>query len=195
MFFTRSARKVPLSSWLGLLAIAFWSTHATTHLVRGTPEHLLWVCNVAGLVVGLGLLTGWRWLAATGTLVLLVGTPSWFVNLFIRGTFLPTSLLPHFGGLILGLVGFKLLGPPHGDWPKALGLVALLLLISPLLTAEADNVNLVNGVWPQTADWWPVPGPPILSALGIWAILLAALEYAIRWGTGDANRFRRSKPS
>ena len=187
----RALRRPPLSLWLGLLAIAFWNVHAATHFRRGTPEHLLWVCNVAGLGVGVGLLLGWRWLNAVGTLVLLVGTPSWFVNLFIRGTFLPTSLLPHFGGLVFGLVGLKLLGPPQGDWPKALGLVALLLLITPGLTVEADNVNLSAGIWPQTADWWPVPGPPMVAQLAVWAAFLWMVELLLRQADRLIRRCRR----
>ncbi len=186
----RLARRRPLCWWLGLVAIAFWCTHATAHFLRGTPEHLLWSCNAAGLGVGVGLLLGRRWLNAAATLLLIVGTPSWFFNLFVKGTFLPTSLLTHFGGLVLGLVGLGLLGPPKGDWWKAWLLVALLMLISPGLTAKADNVNLVNGIWPQTTDWWPVPGPPMLAQLAAWAILLWMLEFCLR----QADRFIRPRP-
>ena len=186
---TSESRGRPLWWWLGLLAIAFWCIHAGTHFRRGTPEHLLWSCNVAGLGVGVGLVLGWRWLNAAATLLLIVGTPSWFCNLFVKGTFLPTSLLTHFGGLVLGVVGIRLLGPPKGDWWKVWLLVALLMLISPALTAEADNVNLVAGIWPQTTDWWPVPGPPIVAQLAAWAILLGALELLLR----QADRLTRPR--
>jgi len=170
------ARNVPFR--LGLLALALWGIHACAHLVRGTPEQLLWVCHVAALGVGLGLLSGRRWLNAMGVLVLLVGTPAWAANLFIAGTFLPTSLLPHVGGLVLGLVGLKLLGPPESDWWKALALVALLLLVSRAVVPEADNVNLVYGIWPKMADWWPLRGPTIPAQLVTWAVVLWTVE---RW--------------
>ena len=175
---------------LGLLALAFWGVHGTTHLMRGTPQHLLWVCNVAGLGVAVGLLFGWRWLNAMGVMVLLVGTPSWFVNLFIAGTFLPTSLLPHFGGLVLGVVGLKLLGPPKRDWWKALAMVAVLLFVSRGVSSQQDNLNLVFGVWPKMGDWWPLRGPTVLAQLGVWAILLRTLEYVLRCWTGAIPRRR-----
>ncbi|MFH1269010.1 MAG: hypothetical protein ABIK89_25060 [Planctomycetota bacterium] len=165
---------------LGLLALAFWGVHAAAHLVRGTPEQLLWVCHVAALGVGLGLLFGRRWLNAMGVLVLLVGTPAWAANLFIAGTFLPTSLLPHVGGLVLGLVGLNLLGPPESDWWKALALVALLLLISRAVVSVAGNVNLVYGIWPKMADWWPLRGPTIPAQLAAWAVVLWSVERCLR---------------
>jgi hypothetical protein len=141
---------------------------------------LFWVCNVASLGVGVGLLLGWRWLNAAGALLLLVGTPAWFVNLFFEGTFLPTSLLPHWGGLVFGLIGLRQLGPPQGDWWKALAILAVLFLISPGVTAKADNVNFVYGIWPQTAPWWPLPGPRVLPQLAVWAIALGTLESCLR---------------
>jgi len=78
---------------LGIVAFVFYAIHATAHLYRGEPYDLLWACNVAAVLVALGLLLRNATLNAIGLLWLCFGTSLWILDLATGGEFLPTSTL------------------------------------------------------------------------------------------------------
>jgi hypothetical protein len=128
----------------GLVALLFLAVHATVHLRRRTPEHLLWACTLANALIAFGLLWPSPVSLAIGVLWLLFGLPLWIVGLAIGERFNPTATLTHVGGLAVGLLGTSSLGMPRGTWWKALLALALLQLLSRGLTPRAANVNLAS---------------------------------------------------
>jgi hypothetical protein len=133
---------------LGAAGLALYAVHATRHAIFRQPEHLLWLCNVAAVIVGAGLLLGRPMLNAIGVLWLIVGDPLWLIDLIRGGELLPTSLLTHAAGLVLGLVGLRRLGLPRGAWWRAVLAGLVLLAVTRAITPAAADVNLVYTVWP-----------------------------------------------
>ena len=91
--------------WLALLAFSFTVAHAGFHLRQGRPGDVLWICTLSPAIIGTGLLLGQSTLVAVGVLTLLLGLPLWTLDVWTGREFHPTSVLTHWGGLIVGLVG------------------------------------------------------------------------------------------
>ena len=135
-------------SALGAAAVCFYAAHAGQYVVRRQPEHALWICHLGALLVGIGFLTRQSALNAVGTLWLIVGLPLWLYDLTAGGEFVPTSVLTHVGGLVIGLIGARRLGVPRGLWWKVvLGMVPV-CAASRWLTPPSSNVNLAHHVYP-----------------------------------------------
>lgn len=139
----------PLPAW-GLLAIAFYLVHAGYHVLHHQPEHVFWSCHLATMLVGAGFLVGSATLNGIAFLWLLVGDTIWFIDLHNGGEFIPTSVLPHFGGLALSVFGLKRLGMPRSLWWKAVFGLMILQEVTRHVTPPASNVNLAFTVW---AGW------------------------------------------
>jgi hypothetical protein len=131
----------------GLLALCFYLVHATTHLRHHEPENIIWSCHVATVLVGVGFIFGAATLNAVGFLWLLVGNAAWLIDLYNGAALIPTSLLPHVGGLILSVIGLRRFGMPRHVWWKAILGLLLLQQASRLVTPVAANVNMAFGVW------------------------------------------------
>lgn len=133
---------------LGAAGLALYAVHAARHATFRQPEHLVWLCNVAAVAVGAGLLLGRPMLNAVGVLWLIVGDPLWLIDLMRGGELLPTSLLTHGAGLVLGIVGLRRLGLPRGAWWRAVLAGLVLLTVTRAITPAAADVNLVYTLWP-----------------------------------------------
>ena len=77
------------------------------------------------------------------------------LDLSTGGVFNPPSILTHFGGFLLGLVGTMALGLPPGAWWKAVVALAFLQLLTRWTTPPAANVNLAFAVWGGWERWFP----------------------------------------
>jgi len=91
----------------------------------------------------------------------------------------PTSVLTHGGGLLLGLVGLRRLGLPRGAWWKGAVVLVALTAVSRLVTPAPDDVNLGFSVLPAGA------GPAVTlavtaAALAVSAAVFAAVERGLR---------------
>jgi hypothetical protein len=171
----------PERGWrlLGLVGCAFFAAHAAYHSATGHPDHMFWICHLAALFVGVGLLFHLPTLNAAGTLILLIGCPFWILGLLFGDEFLPTSTLTHAGGLLLGLIGVRHLGLPPGAWWKtALG-VALLIAGSRLFSPEL-NVNLAIRPWAGWEPFYPVPWLYHVQLWTQWCFGLALGDFTLR---------------
>jgi hypothetical protein len=133
---------------LGLLGGLFWGAHALDSVLLGQSADLLWMCNLGGLLLAVGLGQGAPRLVALSASWMVLGVPLWALDVLLTGQTRPSSVLSHLGGLALALFGVTWLGWPPRTWIAAsLALVGLLLLCRALTPSEA-NVNLVFEVWP-----------------------------------------------
>jgi hypothetical protein len=125
-----------------LLCVGFFVVHAAELTWRfHTPWDSIWACHVACLFIALG-----RRYAAIGVSFLMLGNPLWVLDLVSGGQLIPTSLLTHVGGLILGVRAVRKDGWPAGTWYRAMIAMALLTLVSRVTTPRAANVNLAFSV-------------------------------------------------
>lgn len=154
---------------LGAVSVCFYLVHAGQYVIRRQAENALWVCHVGALLVGVGLLARRSDVTAVGTLWLLVGLPFWIYDLSSGGTFVPTSVLTHVGGLIVGLVGAKRLGVPTGLWWKSVAAMLPLLPLSRWLTPPEANVNLAHRVYPGFESIFPSHALYAVAILSLFA--------------------------
>jgi hypothetical protein len=137
---------------LASLAIAFYTTHAVVHLLRGEPYDLLWGCHLATLLVAAGLFLQNPTLNAIGLLWACFGLPIWLIYTFTGGEFMPTALLTHVGGLCIAIYGVRLFGLPGGSAWKAFAAYLVLWVLTRMLTPESANINLAFHVHPGWED-------------------------------------------
>lgn len=144
---------------LGAVALLCFLVHAGYHVASGRVPDVFWGCHVATLLVGIGALLGRAEPIAVGVLWLCFGNPLWVLDISTGGEFLPTSLLTHVGGFMIGLWAAKRVGFPRFSWVRAaLGYVALLGL-TRVCTPRAANVNLAFAVapgWEKTFPSYPL---------------------------------------
>ena len=150
----------------GALACAFYAIHGSFHLTRGHPEELLWACHLGALWVGIGLLIRRPAFHAIGFLWLCVGSVLWGVYLASGGEFIPTSLLTHVGGLVVGGLAVLFLGLPRHSWWRAILAFLVLQQLCRFATPAHANINLAHSVWPGWETIFP-------SYLGYQVFLLA----------------------
>lgn len=144
--------KTKTVGWLCLAAILI---HAVNHVRLGTPYDLMWECNIATALLAIGCLSEKPRLVAIPTMWLCFGTPLWALDIFTGGVFMATSLLTHFGALLLGLYATRKLGMPRHTWPLAtLGLIGV-MLVSRFTTPPELNLNLAHAVWSGWEDTFP----------------------------------------
>jgi hypothetical protein len=160
---------------MGAAAVCFYAVHAGQYVVRRQPEHALWVCHLGALLVGIGVLTRQSSLNAIGTLWLIVGLPFWLYDLASGGEFVPTSVLTHVGGPVVGLIGARRLGVPTGLWWKVLVVLVPVCVASRLLTPPSSNVNLAHHVHPGFESVFP---SYVLYGIALWTLFsVAALAF------------------
>ncbi len=162
---------MPLSRWWGLGALGCYAVHAAYHVHRGHPEDLVWACHVGTLLVAFGLAARSPVANAIGFLWLVVGNVCWAMDLAAGGDFLPTSILTHAGGLVLGALGLRRMGLPRHAWWQALVGFVLLQQLSRWTTPPDANVNVAFRVW----TGWEArfPSYPAYLAM-LYAIALAS---------------------
>jgi hypothetical protein len=165
---------------LGVASVSFYAVHAGQYLVRRQAENALWICHLAALMVGIGVLSGRPNLTAIGTLWLLMGLPLWLYDLGSGGEFVPTSLLTHVGGLIVGLVALKKQGLPEGLWWKAPAASLPVLAVSRLFTPPAANINLVHRAHPGSESLFPSHALYLAALLGVLAAVGTAVPLLLR---------------
>jgi hypothetical protein len=144
---------------LGGLALACYAIHAGFHLYHGRPADALWGCHIASLLIAASAFSGRSTPAGIGVLWLCFGNPMWILDVATGGELLPTSVLTHVGGFVIGIVVLKRLGFPREVWWKATLAYLGLLGLTRLVTPRVANVNLAFAVapgWEQTFPSYPL---------------------------------------
>lgn len=165
---------------LGLTALACLIAYAVYELRVGRVEYLLWSCNVATLLVAIGLLFRLPTFNAIGFLWLVIGLPMWVLDMLTGVGCHIFSVFTHVGGLLLGLAGTRQLGLPRGAWWQALAALYLLHVVSRWLTPEDENINLAFRIWQGWEGYFPSHRVYILLLMAGTAVLFATVQFALR---------------
>jgi len=189
------ARK-PALGRLAVLAVLVWGAHAMEVLVRGRPVELLWMCNVAGLVLAIGCAMRRAELVGIATSFLALGTPLWIGDLLAGGELYPTSVFSHWGGLAIGAAASRELGwDRHAWWRSTLSLLTLVIVTRQVPSAGAGNVNLAFSVWPGWEDLFPTyPSYFVFLFLACTAVFIAVTTLA-RWLLARTRGQAGARPS
>ena len=142
-----------------MLALAFALVHLRGHLLAGELQHLLWLSNVATLVLAVGCLAARASIVGLALLWLALDALLWTVDVAVAGAAVDTALLTHVGSVAIAVVAARALGPPRAGtwWVATLGAAAL-VGVARLRTPAADNINFAfaaapgwDGVAPHAA--------------------------------------------
>src|SRR5687767_11283987 len=147
----------------GWIALACYLAHAVELLARFPAANLLWSCNVASLLVVVGLLARLPLANAAGCFMFIPGNLFWILDLLAGSELLPTSPLTHVLVFALSIAGVRRMGvPPATWWTMVLGIAAA-TAAARLVGPESENVNLAFRI-PKGWEWrWPSHGVYMLA--------------------------------
>lgn len=175
---TRSAARLLVRA-LGIVPLALFALTAFKHAREGHLYDLLWMCNVANLVVGAALISGHPTPLRVGAIWIACGTAFWSWDAVLTGLYDELQVFSHFATLAIAVYGTTRADrAPHAFRALPRALVALLALqsLSHVTTPAMANVNFAftsyYGLW----AWFPADGPytPFWLALSVTCVLTCA---------------------
>ena len=129
-----------------MLAAASFLAHAGRHVFLGSAWDVLWLCNLAPLLLAIGCWRGLPSFVAVALLWETLGTPIWLLNVVSGASWIPTSPLVHLLCPILAFLAARELGWPGGAAYKAALAAAALVLLTRACSPPALNVNVAFAV-------------------------------------------------
>jgi hypothetical protein len=141
-----SASRVRRLRAYGALAGLAFLAHAGHHVFRGSAWDVLWLCNLAPLLLAIGCLRAKCSFVAVALLWETLGTPLWLLNVVTGASWIPTSPLVHLACPIVAFLAVLELGWPRGAGYKAMLAMAALALLTRVFTPPSMNVNVAFAV-------------------------------------------------
>lgn len=132
---------------VGFLPLSFFLIHSFYYLRHGGLSHMLWMCNIGNLLLGLGLLFDQPTLIRVAVFWLIPGLPLWIWFMAIRGGWLLTSSLAHVGGLIVGLFALTKVRTGRHTWLYATAWFLMIQQVCRLMTPAELNVNVAHRIF------------------------------------------------
>lgn len=130
----------------GAMAGLAFLAHAGHHVFLGSRWDVLWLCNLAPLLLALGCLRERPSLVAVALLWETFGTPVWLINWAAGASVIPTSPLVHVLCPIVAFWAALELGWPRGAGYKALLGMTVVVLLTRAFTPPSENVNVAFAV-------------------------------------------------
>jgi len=150
----------------------------------GNLSEMLWACNWASLLIGLGILAGSRSAACAGLLFhLTLGIPAWLLGLLFTQELYPTSVLVHSLPPLAALVYLRDLKvlPPFLAL-RAWVLHPAAIAVSIRSAVPELNVNMAHGAWPPLAHLFPDLHFFHVAVVSLSLLMLLLTERALkRW--------------
>lgn len=187
--------------WLGIIPLAAFLAQGAHYLQINELGHMLWMCNIGNLVLGIGMFLNQRVLIRVAVMWMVPGLVVWSIYVVptwgtvLTGDFTQSQLfavfsstLAHVGGLSAGLIALRRIGMDRWSWVYAFAWYLIMQVLSRLITPEAMNVNLsqkvqdgFQGAFNAYWKFWLV-----LTALVIFFALM--IEYLLwrLWPAKDA---------
>jgi hypothetical protein len=161
---------------LGALACVIYVIHGAHHAYNHELYHLMWVCNMAVLLLAIGCLLPHRALVTIALMWLVGGTPLWILDLLSGSSLMWSSLLTHLGGPVIAFMAVRRLGTQRRLWIWATAGVALLMAASRTLTSEPHNINVAHHVLAGWETVFPVYSVYLLFLLGLAIAIFFVVE-------------------
>jgi hypothetical protein len=169
-----------LDCFVGGFALGAILLHDAAHVLAGRYYDVFWVCNLAALLIGPGVLRRSPQLCITGLTWIVPGTVVWLLDTVFAGSnILPTSWGVHIGGSVAAAYGVRQAGYAKQTFWLTGALPLVAILGSRLLLPVEHNVNGAHAVprgWGFLGDsWWSFFGVATLICFAIVGLgLLAA---------------------
>lgn len=168
---------------LGFLSLIFFLTHLHYYWRHGGVGHMLWMCNIASLLLGLGILFAIPLLIRVAVIWLIPGLPLWFWFVVLQGGWLLTSSLSHVGGLIVGLIAINRVKASRWTWIHASLWYVAVQQLCRMITPPELNVNVAHrpyegfgGLFSRYWEYWLVTTLMVIA--GLWLLGTAMMKLA-----------------
>jgi hypothetical protein len=176
-----------LDCFVGGFALGAIALHDHAHISEGRWYDVFWVCNLAALLVGPGVLLRSPSLSIAGLTWIVPGSVVWLLDAVLAGSnLLPTSYGVHLGGSLAAVYGVWRAGyVTRSIWLTA-SLPIAAMLISRLVLPPEHNVNSAHAVpkgWRFLGEsWWSFFAVSTLISLAMVALGLIAARGIIGLG-------------
>ncbi len=173
---------------VGSLACSAIAMHDYAHISAGRYYDVFWICNVAALALGLGILFKNASLVFVGFAWLLPGTAVWLVDAVVAGSnILPTSYAVHLGGSAAATYGVMRCGHAKHGVVAALAALVFAVVVSRVVLPEAANVNAAHAV---PGGWGFLGGSRLAFVSVSLALVIATLGAAELGARAIARRIQ-----
>ena len=180
MIFLRpmEGRLEPRYRLLGVLPLIFFLVQTIHYWRYGGMGNLLWMCNAGNVLLGIGLLVGYREMIRAAAIWTIPGLGIWIRYVLLASGFYFSTTLAHVGGLTVGLIALQRVRMDRVAWLYAFGWYLLTQLAARLFAAADLNVNVADHVqtgWETTfTSYWK-----------FWVVMSLAVA-ALLWAIGFA---------
>jgi hypothetical protein len=168
---------------LGFLPLIFFLAHFHHYGRQGGVGHMLWMCNIAALLLGLGILLAVPLMVRVAVIWLIPGLVLWLWFVVLQGGFLVTSLFSHVGGLVVGLVAINRVRTSRWTWLHASLWYLAVQQVCRMVTPPDLNVNVAHrpyeGFGELFASYWQYwLVTTLMVVAGLWALGWAMMKFA-----------------
>ena len=185
--------------WTGILPLGFFFAHLSTHLAQGTPQNMLWLCNLSNLVLAAGIFFRMPLLVRVSVLWLIPGIPLWVLDMARTGYSPATTFLSHLGGLVIGLFALSRVNADKNMWIHAWIYAFFAWIACRLFTSPDLNVNVAFQIYPPLDrvfhhywEYWIFNA--IFSAGGLWLLTqILNLRFVTPASSGPSSSSRARK--
>ena len=171
---------------LGVLPLLFFLAQSVHYWQVDQLGHLLWMCNVGNVLLGVGLLSNQPRLIRVAVIWSVPGlfiwwryvVTEWFGYAALDWWAVTSSTLAHIGGLSVGLIALRRVRVDQITWLYAFAWYLAVQFVSRLVTRTELNVNVSQHVysgWESTFQ----------SYFKFWMVLtlaVAACLWLLTWG-------------
>lgn len=131
---------------LGVLPLIFFMFQAIHYWRFGGLGHLLWMCNLGNVLLGIGLLLGHREMIRAAALWTIPGLGVWIYYVLLASGFYFSTTLAHVGGITVGLIALRRVRMDRHAWIYAFAWYLFTQLAARLLAPPELNVNVAHRV-------------------------------------------------
>jgi hypothetical protein len=131
---------------LGIFPLLFIVIRLSVLLADNKVYDIFWVCNLANVALGIGILANQAKIIRPAAFWLLVGLPLWAHYCITTGDYQVTSFLTHLGGNLIGLLALARVRVDGWSWAYAIVGFWGLQLFSHLFTPPDMNVNVAHNL-------------------------------------------------
>ena len=148
---------------IGVLPIAIFIARLIQYIQVGAPDWILSSCNVANLMLGLGMIFGAPLFVRMAAIWLIIGLPMWIIDAVVTHELWWSSIYSHLGGLLIGLYAIRKARATGRSWLPALVWFIFLQMLTRYTTAPGLNVNIAHYPYELVKGWfssywlfWPI---------------------------------------
>ena len=139
---------------IGVLPIAIFIARLIQYIQVGAPDWILASCNIANLMLGLGMIFGAPLFVRMAAIWLIIGLPMWIIDAVVARELWWSSIYSHLGGFLIGLYAIGKARVTGRSWIPALVWFIFLQIVTRYTTAPELNVNIAHSPYGLVKGWF-----------------------------------------